>query len=56
VICRLLSGYFLPTTVDVVAFDGEILVNFNNFTPSICLILMILLLNFKKRLVIYKRI
>jgi hypothetical protein len=56
VICRLLSGYFLPTTVDVIAFDGEILVNFNNFTPSICLILMILLLNFKKRLVIYKRI
>lgn len=55
-ICSLISEYFLPTAAEVSFYEKNILVNFNNFVPSICLILMILLLNFKKRLVISKNV
>ncbi len=49
-ICRLLSPLFLPESLEVIS-SNKILVNFNNFVPSICLILMIFLLNLKKSLV-----
>lgn len=54
VMCNLLKKYFIPDTVEVVSINKSVLVNFNNFVPSICLILMILLLNFKKSLVFSK--
>lgn len=55
-ICKLLCEYFVPQAVYADSCDGKLLVNFNNFIPSICLILMILLLNMKKRLVILNQI
>lgn len=54
IVCRFLEKYFMPDTVEAVSINNSVLVNFNNFVPSICLILMILLLNLKKSLVFSK--
>ncbi len=54
IVCRMLEKYFIPDTIEAVSINNSVLVNFNNFIPSICLILMILLLNFKKSLVFSK--
>lgn len=54
IVCHMLEKYFVPDTVEAVSVNKSVLVNFNNFIPSICLILMILLLNFKKSLVFSK--
>ena len=56
VICRLLEKYFIPSSVEALSVSNKVFVKVNNFIPSICLILMILLLNYKKRLVISKTV
>lgn len=50
-ICAVLEKFMLPNSVAAISEGVKVFVNFNNFIPSICLILMILLLNLKKRLV-----
>lgn len=47
-----LKKYFIPYEVSAVSMGEQYLCKFNNFIPSICLILMILLLKCKKGLVI----
>lgn len=47
--CRLLSHILLPEAVPAYV-KPEFIVNFNNFTPSLCLIMMIFLTVFQKRL------
>ncbi|MBO5449179.1 MAG: nucleoside recognition protein [Ruminococcus sp.] len=54
-ICYLCKPLFLPDAVEAAVYK-KVLVNFNNFVPSICLILMILLLNLKKSLVFSKKL
>ncbi|MBR1863154.1 MAG: nucleoside recognition protein [Ruminococcus sp.] len=49
-LCRLLRPLMLPDNIAVTA-QNKLLFNVNNFIPSICLILMIFLLNLKKSLV-----
>lgn len=48
-ICSLLAPHFLPAAVSAAA-EPEFIVNFNNFTPSLCLIMMIFLTVLQKRL------
>ncbi|MCR5142710.1 MAG: hypothetical protein K6C68_09320 [Ruminococcus sp.] len=48
-ICRLLCPLMLPEAVTV-SVKPEFIVNFHNFTPSLCLIMMIFLTFFHKRL------
>ena len=55
-ICSKLKPLFLPDCVNVIAKSENVLVKMNNFIPSICLIMMILLLSFKKRLVFYRQV
>lgn len=50
-IFEFIKKYFLPEAIETVYSNSKYLVNINNFVPSICLILMILLLMYKKRLV-----
>lgn len=47
-----ISRYVIPDTLPAISSDEKFLVNINNFSASICLILMILLLKYKKRVVI----
>ena len=54
-ICTKLKAFFIPDCVDAITNSENVLFKVDNFIPSICLIIMILLLNFKKRLVFYKR-
>ena len=54
-VCMALKTFFVPQTLAAVTSTKE-LVKFNNFVPSICLLLMIFLLNFKKSLVISKQL
>ena len=53
-ICFLLKSVMLPDYVPASVVSCDVLVNFNNFMPSFCLIMMILLLNLKKRIVFSK--
>lgn len=48
-ICRLISPNFIPEALPVIA-RTKFIVNFNNFTPSLCLIMMIFLTVLQKRL------
>ncbi len=48
-ICRCIYPHILPKALPVSA-EPEFIVNFNNFTPSLCLIMMIFLTVFQKRL------
>lgn len=51
---KLFFSQYITQTISVMNYDSEVVVNFNNFIPSICLIIMIILLYFRKRLVIKK--
>ncbi|MBQ7070389.1 MAG: nucleoside recognition protein [Ruminococcus sp.] len=55
-ICRLIKKQFLPAALPAVAGQKHIFVEINNFVPSFCLIMMILLLNLKKTLAFSKRV
>lgn len=48
-VCRELMVFFVPKELPASA-PTEFIVNFNNFTPSLCLIMMIFLTIFQKRL------
>lgn len=54
-ICRLMKTFYIPQAAEA-STSNDVLVNFNNFVPSICLLLMIFLLNFKKSLVFSERL
>ncbi|WP_295208882.1 nucleoside recognition protein [Ruminococcus sp.] len=56
VICRFISPLFVPTVLEAANQQTKIFVKINNFVPSVCLIMMILLLILKKRLAFYKTV
>ena len=47
-ICRLMCRFFLADNLPAMASGDEIIVEIDNFVPSICLIMMIFILVFKK--------
>ena len=51
VICRFIYPFFIPDSVLTAVTNNVKFVKVNNFVPSFCLIMMILLLTLKKRLV-----
>ena len=53
-ISRLLCSAFLPDILPAYAADNKIIVEIDNFIPSICLIMMIFILVFKKRLAFFR--
>ncbi len=53
-ICCVLLHFYNIDAIVVSTIQPKLIVEINNFVPSICLILMIFSLAFKKRLVIYK--
>ena len=56
VICRFVYPMFIPNSVSTAVTDNVKFVKVNNFIPSVCLIMMILLLTLKKRLAFSKTI
>lgn len=53
-ISQLLCRAFLPDNLPTFAASGQIIVEIDNFVPSICLIMMIFILVFKKRLAFFR--
>lgn len=56
VFCNILSEFILPDSIPAAAITKSCFVKTDNFIPSICLILMILLLMMKKRLAFSKKL
>ena len=56
IIAKLITPFFVSAETECFAARGDAIVNINNFVPSICLILMIFLLLFKKRVAFSKDI
>ncbi len=55
-ICSLIKKHLFPAALAADAGQKHIFVEMNNFVPSFCLIMMILLLNLKKTLAFSKRV
>ncbi len=49
-VCKAVIWKFIPDYIAVSTINNKIIVDFNNFIPSICLIMMIFILLFRKRL------
>lgn len=56
VICRFIYPFFIPDSVLTAVTNNVKFVKVNNFVPSFCLIMMILLLTLKKRLAFSKTV
>lgn len=56
VICRFIYPFFIPDSVLTSVTNNVKFVKVNNFVPSFCLIMMILLLTLKKRLAFSKTV
>ena len=54
--CKLISRSIFPKALPAFSEQKHIFVIMNNFVPSFCLIMMILILNFKKTLAFSKRV
>ena len=55
-ICALISRRIFPIALPAISEQKHIFVRMNNFVPSFCLIMMILILNFKKTLAFSKSV
>ena len=55
-ISKLMIFLFMDNSIPTIAYNDEIIVELDNFIPSICLIMMIFLLVLQKRLDFFKRI